>query len=559
MLPNRSKNRCWGATELVAPVVVASVVVASVACGSVGSDGQAKRDENGERQDSGQESGQGEPADGGAEGAAPSCAATHFGAAQKFSFPPQIDGRYAGDPLPLAFGNGACAGNPGDTYRFVTMELTGDHKPDLVMQRDQCASSAVGRSSWTLFSNLGTGLAAPIVFSFPAAIDGRFVEYSGYIGASCGNGRTMNYVTMDMTGDGRPDLVVTNDECTPDAQVGATKWLVYPNTGTGFGPAQPFALPPSIDGRYGTKPLARTSEEGHVCSPYDSFSFTTMDLTGDGKPDLLVTNDECSRDLQVGESRWTLYPNTGTGFGVPQAFNLPVDSRYGGRVFRSTTGTDVRCLNQDNRFDFTTLELTGDGKPDLVVTRDTCTGDPAVGQSKWTLFRNDGSGFGAAEPFSFPAALDGRYGSYPLRDMGADDRRCADGSGSGFSFSVMDLTGDQKPDLVVTNDGCLYDLELGVSKWTLFPNTGTGFGAARSFGLPTTMTMKTADGRGGRHLSRTTQTDAACQVLQAKYSYTTMDLTGDGKVDLVMTKDACTDPTVGRTNWVVFPGECGTP
>ena len=359
---------------------------------------------------------------------------------------------------------------------------------------------------------------------------------------------------MDLTGDGKPDLVVTSDGCTPDAQVGTSKWTVYPNTGTGFGPAQAFGLPSAIDARYGTKPLSKTTDTRRSCGANGSeFSFVTTDLTGDGKPDLVLTYDDCTSDLASGQSRWTVFPNTGAGFGPGQAFTLPtLDPKYGGRVLLSTTGADVRCQNQNNRFDFTTLDMTGDGKPDLLFTRDACGGDAQVGTSKWTLFPNTGTGFGTAQSFAFPAEIDARYGAQPLSGMAANDRTCQDGNSS-FSFAVMDLTGDRKPDLVLTDDGCRYDLELGASKWNLFPNTGSGFGPAQAFRLP----APASAGRGSRPFTKISQIDAACTNNSAKYGYTTMDLTGDGKPDLVLTRDACTDPAVGKTKWTVFPGACG--
>jgi hypothetical protein len=70
--------------------------------------------------------------------------------------------------------------------------------------------------------------------SWPEGFDDTWNQYNSY-----------NWATIDLDGDGRPDLVHTAD---PSAQevfdAGTTPhWLVYPNTGTRFGAARVWPVP----------------------------------------------------------------------------------------------------------------------------------------------------------------------------------------------------------------------------------------------------------------------------------------------------------------------------
>jgi hypothetical protein len=112
------------------------------------------------------------------------------------------------------------------------------------------------------------------------------------------------YTVVDLTGDGKADLVVESD-CA-DSTVGATKWLVFPNTGSGFAQtAMSFSLPPGYSSN--TRTGAFGGPEGPLCSGTDVPFYTVVDLTGDGKADLVVESD-CA-DSTVGATKWLVFPN----------------------------------------------------------------------------------------------------------------------------------------------------------------------------------------------------------------------------------------------------------
>ena len=71
------------------------------------------------------------------------------------------------------------------------------------------------------------------------------------------------------------------------------RWLLYKNTGSGFATTSTsWTLPAGAPGTYGFDEIA------------NSF-WTTMDLDGDGKPDLVVNEGASESNRQ-----WLLYKNT---------------------------------------------------------------------------------------------------------------------------------------------------------------------------------------------------------------------------------------------------------
>ncbi|MDC0675992.1 hypothetical protein [Nannocystis radixulma] len=109
---------------------------------------------------------------------------------------------------------------------------------------------------------------------------------------------------MDVTGDGVIDLVLTED-CTDDG-VGTSQWRVYPGGPSGFADAPVAWSLPTLAGAAGTLPLGELSQSRN-CTEADRFyQYTTMDATGDGVIDLVLTED-CTDD-GVGTSQWRVYP-----------------------------------------------------------------------------------------------------------------------------------------------------------------------------------------------------------------------------------------------------------
>ncbi|MFO0665320.1 MAG: VCBS repeat-containing protein [Polyangiaceae bacterium] len=97
-------------------------------------------------------------------------------------------------------------------------------------------------------------------------------------------------------------------------------------------------------------------------------------------------------------------------------------------------------------------------------------------------------------------------------------------------YTLIDIHGDGKPDLVVT--GTEKDTTLGKTKWLVFKNNGTSFE-----NTPETWTLP--------------MPAAGTSWQQGYERYTLIDIHGDGKPDLVITGTE-KDTTVGKTKWLVF-------
>ncbi len=101
---------------------------------------------------------------------------------------------------------------------------------------------------------------------------------------------------MDIDGDSKPDLVVTYDNGALGS-VGNFRWDVYLNNGSGFN-----SSPVSWSTPFYFDQIADFST---------SLKYTTMDIDGDSKPDLVVTYDNGALG-SVGNFRWDVYLNLST-------------------------------------------------------------------------------------------------------------------------------------------------------------------------------------------------------------------------------------------------------
>ncbi len=363
---------------------------------------------------------------------------------------------------------------------------------------------------------------------------------------------------LDLTGDGRADLVVTRDECTDD-EVGNSIWLVYENTGSAFSDsATEWGLPPESQ-KYTELWRDVYAAQAEKCQSGDPvegyFRSTLLDLTGDGKPDLVVTRDECTDD-EIGNSYWLVYENTGAEFSDSATeWSLPPESqKYTEQWQDLSTAQTEKCQSGDPTEGFfrsTLLDLSGDGRPDIVVTRDECTSDE-IGNSIWMVYENEGDGFSSTPiPWGLPPESQ-KYVETWQDVSSAQTEKCQSGEPNEgyFRATLLDLTGDGAADIVVTRDECSDD-EVGNSIWYVYENNGTGFSESPTeWALPPEPqkyvetwqdlyyggTEKCADGDPNEG-----------------YVYaTTFDLTADGLPDVVVTTDECTDEEAGNSRWLVF-------
>jgi hypothetical protein len=301
------------------------------------------------------------------------------------------------------------------TLRDV-FDINGDGFPDLI---DATACP------WAVYKGSRTGFAA--------------TSTSWYVppGVPCSIRRvvsasptSMLWTTMDLTGDGLPDFI--------DARV--TPWLVYPGTahsasgGWGFGAAITWDGMPS-----NARPQVIVDHQiGNPGSDNNWIGTATrhdlLDMTGDGRPDLVVGeggDDGGGSSIldPLAPATWTVYPNTGTGFGSPYAFDAP----FKNTSFTSANGTTYNGLV------YGTFDVNGDGLADGVISQrarnSTYTGF-------WRVCLNSGRAMDACDNWAVP----NNFGSATSRWI----RATANGQPSDILRDFMDINGDGLPDLVDT-------------------------------------------------------------------------------------------------------------
>ncbi|MGA7648369.1 MAG: Ig-like domain repeat protein [Terriglobales bacterium] len=238
-------------------------------------------------------------------------------------------------------------------------DVNGDGKPDVVVA-NQCANSNCTNGSIGVLLGNGDG-------TFQTAVsygsDGIYAD---------------SVAVADVNGDGKPDLLVAN-ECTSS---NCTNGSVSVLLGNGDGTFQ-TAVSYGSGGEY-------------------AWSVAVADVNGDGKPDLLVSN-ECASNCTNGSVSVLLGNGDGT-------FQTAVGYGSGGEDALSVAVADVN----------------GDGKPDVVVLNQCASNSNCTNGSVSVLLGN-GDG-------TFQTAVS--YGS------GGEDA---------LSVAVADVNGDGKPDLVVAN------------------------------------------------------------------------------------------------------------
>ena len=113
------------------------------------------------------------------------------------------------------------------------------------------------------------------------------------------------------------------------------------------------------------------------------------------------------------------------------------------------------------------------------------------------------------------------------------------------------MDGDAKPDFLLTR-ACT-DGTVGLSRWDVYLNTGTGFSASgTSFALPTV--PGAVGSSGGPPLTSRDGADACSGGGMTEWSL--IDMNGDTKPDFLLTR-ACTDSTIGLSAWSFYPAQCG--
>jgi cysteine-rich repeat protein len=272
----------------------------------------------------------------------------------------------------------------------------------------------------------------------------------------------------------------------------------------------------------------------------ESLTFSRLDLTGDGKLDLVVT-DLCDA-AGVGTTEWRVYPATNTGYAAKaMSWSLPdlgTSEEVLDDLFHDSS---VGCGALDESLTFSLLDLTGDGAADLVIT-DLCDAG-GVGTTEWRVYPATGTGF-AAKPSAWSLPDLGTSDRGARRPVPRLDRRLRRPR---RVAGVLVARPDERrgpPDLVVTD---LCDTAgVGTTQWRVYAATGTGFAAKPSaWSLPDL-------GTSGEVLDHMTHNSSeGCAGLEQTVSFSRLDLTRDGRPDLVVT-NLCDAAGVGTTEWRVY-------
>jgi hypothetical protein len=426
---------------------------------------------------------------------------------------------YAAGSFALTAQAPACgaAGTPS----YVLADIGGDRRPDLVVTR-VCGDTATGDTRWMVHTGGDAGFAAATPFALPSGYGtGAFPSTSGQV--PCGAPGTPAYATLDLTGDGRLDLVVTR-KC-GDTAVGDTRWLVHPGGDAGFA-ASPIAW--TLPTGYAAGSFAATAQIA-VCTTPNAPSYVLADATGDGQVDLIVT--KVCGDNATGDTRWFVHAGGAAGFGAASPWQLPTGYAAGSFAQASqappcgATGTPA----------YTTTDLDGDDRFDLLVTR--VCGDTTVGDTHWVVHRGQDGGFAAAASYALPTGY--ASGSFPST---AGAVPCDVPARPGYQ--LVDVGGDGRLDMLVTR--VCSDAAIGDTRWRVHGGDAAGFSAATDVPLPT----------GYPAGSFPTAAGAAPCGAAGTPAYSLVDFGGDGRPDLLVTR-RCGDAAIGDTRWLLHSAECG--
>lgn len=221
-------------------------------------------------------------------------------------------------------------------------------------------------------------------------------------------------------------------------------------------------------------------------------------------------------------------------------WNIP----QGGQIYQSVnqgffTPSDYDLSFEDNGsqgWDF--IDMNGDKKPDLVVTRQMQAGSATVfgtATKFWKVYLNTGSGISTtATNWNLPQGgeiYQGVANSFPKptdNDISFEDE------GSQM-WTCMDINGDQKPDLVITAQKQAGEIKVfGTTSryWKVHLNTGSGFApTATNWTIP----------QGGQLYNSVNQgyflpfdSDVSFED-DGSQMWSMSDMNGDAKIDLVVT------------------------
>lgn len=245
------------------------------------------------------------------------------------------------------------------------------------------------------------------------------------------------------------------------------------------------------------------------------FRWSTFDIDGDGRADLVHTFEGGGNAFgEDGAPHWRVYFNDGAGFS-DTFMQWPIP----GPEFFTTS----RPSGAHDEAAWSTLDIDGDGLVDLVVTSLAGQAFGDADEAHWRVYFNDGAGF-SETPSPWPVP----------------DLALADTTGVlGTLWTTVDLDGGGAPSLVYTSpDGvAAYGDDRG-PHWRVHENLGDGFASAPSMWAVPDLEIATLSSTQSRQWS-------------------TLDIDGDGRADLVETGLGTMAFGGEAPHWRVFSGQAG--
>jgi len=423
-----------------------------------------------------------------------------------------------------------------DPYGVATADVNGDGKPDLLVA-DQCGSN----------TNCTSGAVSVLLSNG----DGTFQPASSF---PSGGLYALWIASGDLNGDGKADIVVTN-ECASnnDCSQGVVSVLLGNGDGTFQAPVtyssnnngQSVLLADlNGDGKLdiilssecsdntctsgaiqvllgngdGTFQTAVTYNSGGVFS----LGAAVGDTNGDGKLDIIVASECLS--------------NPGCSNGVVSVLLGNGDGTFQPAVPYNSGGSNARSVQ--------TADINGDGKLDLVVENACSTGDCSTGAISVLLGNGDGT-FQTATATTVPQSeglqsiVVGDFNGDHKLDVavgGAGALLLGNGDGTfqpsmslgavGIDTVVADFNGDGRPDLAVGGVTILLNISNGfvISTTTAVSSSGN----PSSFGQGVTFTATVTPQAPGAPTGTVTFSDGSLQLGQSTLSNGTASLTTSG-------------------------------
>lgn len=363
---------------------------------------------------------------------------------------------------------------------YALMDMNGDNKPDLVIYNEVQGGvltvfSPSSNPYWMVYLNTGTGFSSTAInWSIPtggevtSTTNHRFRYLAHQAFTSDANG-SQSYALMDMDGDNKPDLVIYNE-----VQGGVLKvfspasnpyWSVFLNTGNGFASSSiNWAIPNGGEVTSTTNHRFRyISHQAFTSDANGSQSYEIMDMNADGKPDLLVYNEVQGGVLTVfspaSNPYWSVFLNTGSGFSM-SSINWAIPN--GGEATSTTnhrfryTAHQAFTSDANGSQSYMVTDIDGDSKVDLLVYNEVQGGVLTVfspaSNPYWQVFLGTGSGFSMSSiNWAIPNGGEVTSTTNHRFRYTAHQAFTSDANGS-QSYSIMDMNGDGKVDLLVYNE-----------------------------------------------------------------------------------------------------------